>query len=83
MHLDQRHHPLLPAARGRGAGGKDAASDAAFDNSLARGLASRTAESLNGKGVRYAEVEPDSLASAADGKTQKAVTESGEENIVG
>ena len=43
--------------------------------SLARGLASRTAESLNGKGLRYTEVEPHSLASAAHGKTQKAVTE--------
>jgi len=43
--------------------------------SLARGLASRTAESLNGQGLRYTEVEPHSLASAAHGKTQKAVTE--------
>lgn len=43
--------------------------------SLARGLASRTAESLNGQGLRYIEVEPHSLTSAAHGKTQKAVTE--------
>lgn len=43
--------------------------------SLARGLASRTAESLNGKGLRYTEVEPHSLASAAHEQTQKAVTE--------
>jgi pachytene checkpoint protein 2 len=43
--------------------------------SLARGLASRTAESLNGQGLRYTEVEPHSLTSAAHGKTQKAVTE--------
>jgi pachytene checkpoint protein 2 len=43
--------------------------------SLARGLASRTAESLNGQGLRYTEVEPHALTSAAHGKTQKAVTE--------
>jgi SpoVK/Ycf46/Vps4 family AAA+-type ATPase len=43
--------------------------------SLARGLASRTAESLNGQGLRYIEIEPHSLTSAAHGKTQKAVTE--------
>lgn len=43
--------------------------------SLARGLASRTAESLNGQGLRYTEVEPHSLTSASHGKTQKAVTE--------
>jgi len=43
--------------------------------SLARGLASRTAETLNGQGLRYTEVEPHSLTSAAHGKTQKAVTE--------
>lgn len=40
--------------------------------SLARGLASRTAASLNGK-LTYIEVEPHALASAALGKSQQAV----------
>jgi pachytene checkpoint protein 2 len=45
--------------------------------SLARGLASRVAESLNlpGKQFRLLEVEPHSLTSAAMGKTQRTVTE--------
>lgn len=42
--------------------------------SLARGLASRTAEVLKGHGkFRYLEVEPHALASAALGKSQQAV----------
>ena len=42
--------------------------------SLARGLASRTAEVLQGHGrFRYLEVEPHALASAALGKSQQAV----------
>jgi SpoVK/Ycf46/Vps4 family AAA+-type ATPase len=42
--------------------------------SLARGLASRTAEALKGQGkFRYLEVEPHALASAALGKSQQAV----------
>lgn len=41
--------------------------------SLARGLASRTAASLNG-GLTYIEVDPHALASAAHGKTQQAVS---------
>jgi SpoVK/Ycf46/Vps4 family AAA+-type ATPase len=42
--------------------------------SLARGLASRTAEALRGQGkFRYLEVEPHALASAALGKSQQAV----------
>lgn len=40
--------------------------------SLARGLASRAAASLNG-GLTYIEVDPHALASAAHGKTQQAV----------
>jgi SpoVK/Ycf46/Vps4 family AAA+-type ATPase len=44
--------------------------------SLARGLASRTAESLKGIGqFLYLEVDPHSLTSAALGKSQRAVTE--------
>jgi SpoVK/Ycf46/Vps4 family AAA+-type ATPase len=44
--------------------------------SLARGLASRTAEALSGLGkFLYLEVEPHALTSAALGKSQKAVTE--------
>jgi pachytene checkpoint protein 2 len=44
--------------------------------SLARGLASRTAESLKNIGqFQYVEVEPHALASAALGKSQKAITE--------
>lgn len=44
--------------------------------SLARGLASRIASSVNGLGeFRYVEVEPHALASAALGRSQKAVTE--------
>lgn len=44
--------------------------------SLARGLASRTAESLRSIGqFLYIEVEPHALTSAALGKSQKAVTE--------
>lgn len=44
--------------------------------SLARGLASRTAEVVRGLGqFRYIEVEPHSLASASLGKSQKAVRE--------
>jgi AAA+ superfamily predicted ATPase len=41
--------------------------------SLARGLASRTAASLNGA-MTYIEVDPHALASAAHGKTQQAVS---------
>ncbi len=41
--------------------------------SLARGLASRTAASLNGT-MTYIEVDPHALASAAHGKTQQAVS---------
>ncbi len=41
--------------------------------SLARGLASRTAASLNGS-LTFIEVDPHSLASAAHGKTQQAVS---------
>jgi pachytene checkpoint protein 2 len=41
--------------------------------SLARGLASRTAASLNGA-LTYIEVDPHALASAAHGKTQQAVS---------
>lgn len=41
--------------------------------SLARGLASRTAASLNGT-ITYIEVEPHALASAALGKSQQAVS---------
>jgi pachytene checkpoint protein 2 len=40
--------------------------------SLARGLASRTAEAVNGK-FHYLEVEPHALASAALGRSQQAV----------
>ncbi len=44
--------------------------------SLARGLASRTAESVKNVGpFRYVEVDPHALASAALGKSQRAVTE--------
>lgn len=44
--------------------------------SLARGLASRIAETVNGIGAfRYLEVEPHALAGAALGRSQKAVTE--------
>ena len=44
--------------------------------SLARGLASRTAEALKGMGeFLYLEVEPHSLTSAALGKSQRAVTD--------
>lgn len=44
--------------------------------SLARGLASRIASSVQGLGAfRYLEVEPHALASAALGRSQKAVTE--------
>lgn len=42
---------------------------------LAKGLAHRTAESFSGAKFRLLEVEPHSLASAAMGKTQRAVTE--------
>jgi pachytene checkpoint protein 2 len=42
--------------------------------SLARGLASRTAASLNGA-LTYIEVDPHALASAAHGKTQQAVSQ--------
>ena len=41
--------------------------------SLARGLASRAAASLKNATVRYLEVEPHALASAALGKSQQAV----------
>jgi pachytene checkpoint protein 2 len=41
--------------------------------SLARGLASRTASSLNGA-LTYMEVDPHALASAAHGRTQQAVS---------
>ncbi len=44
--------------------------------SLAKGLASRAAEALNGP-TTYVEVEPHSLTSNALGKSQKAVTELG------
>jgi pachytene checkpoint protein 2 len=45
--------------------------------SLARGLANSTAESINlpGRQVRFLEVEPHALTSAAMGKTQRTVTE--------
>lgn len=44
--------------------------------SLARGLASRIAAAVNGLGVfHYLEIEPHGLASAALGRSQKAVTE--------
>lgn len=43
--------------------------------SLARGLAHRVATSFKGAGFRLLEVEPHSLASAAHGKTQRAVTD--------
>ena len=44
--------------------------------SLARGLATRTAESVKGLGqFIFIEVEPHALASAALGKSQKAVTD--------
>lgn len=44
--------------------------------SLARGLASRIAAAVQGAGAfRYLEVEPHALASAALGRSQKAVTE--------
>ncbi len=44
--------------------------------SLARGLAARTAETVQGLGeFHFLEVEPHTLASAALGKSQKAVTE--------
>lgn len=44
--------------------------------SLARGLASRIAESVTGLGdFRYLEVEPHALAGAALGRSQKAVTQ--------
>src|SRR6266446_368680 len=44
--------------------------------SLARGLASRIADAINGVGAfRYLEVEPHALASSALGRSQKAVTE--------
>jgi len=44
--------------------------------SLARGLASRIADAVRGLGTfRYLEVEPHALASAALGRSQKAVTE--------
>jgi len=43
--------------------------------SLARGLANRAAQSFEGGGFRLLEVEPHSLASAAHGKTQRAVTD--------
>ena len=42
---------------------------------LARGLAHRVAESFSGGRFRLLEVEPHSLASAAHGKTQRAVTD--------
>lgn len=43
--------------------------------SLARGLAHRVATSFSGGRFRLLEVEPHSLASAAHGKTQRAVTD--------
>lgn len=43
--------------------------------SLARGLASRTAQSFKGSAFRLLEVDPHSLTSSAMGKTQKAVSE--------
>ncbi|MBZ0071178.1 MAG: AAA family ATPase [Gammaproteobacteria bacterium] len=43
--------------------------------SLARGLAHRVATSFRRTGFRLLEVEPHSLASAAHGKTQRAVTD--------
>lgn len=43
--------------------------------SLARGLAHRVATSFPGGGFKLMEVEPHSLASAAHGKTQRAVTD--------
>ncbi|MBI1979904.1 MAG: AAA family ATPase [Elusimicrobia bacterium] len=41
--------------------------------SLARGLANRVAESINGADFHFIEVEPHALASAALGRSQKAV----------
>lgn len=43
--------------------------------SLAKGLAHRVAESLNGRKVRFIEVEPHSLTSSALGRSQKAVSD--------
>ena len=43
--------------------------------SLARGLATRVAESLRQKEIRLIEVDPHALTSAALGKTQRAVTD--------
>ena len=43
--------------------------------SLARGLAHRTAEALQGKPFQLLEVEPHTLSSSAMGKTQRAVSE--------
>jgi SpoVK/Ycf46/Vps4 family AAA+-type ATPase len=43
--------------------------------SLARGLADRTAQSLNSTKMRFFEVEPHSLTSSALGKTQRAVSD--------
>lgn len=43
--------------------------------SLARGLASKTAEFMASKKLAYLEVEPHSLGSSSLGKTQKAVSE--------
>lgn len=43
--------------------------------SLARGLAHRVAKSISGGTFQLLEVEPHSLASAAHGKTQRAVTD--------
>ncbi|WP_245503427.1 AAA family ATPase [Rhizobium leguminosarum] len=43
--------------------------------SLARGLAHRLSQALEGANLRLLEIEPHSLASAAHGKTQQAVTD--------
>jgi SpoVK/Ycf46/Vps4 family AAA+-type ATPase len=43
--------------------------------SLAKGLAHRIAEAFNSNAFKLVEVEPHSLASAAHGKTQRAVTD--------
>jgi len=49
--------------------------------SLARGLANHVAESLNGRGLNFIEIEPHSLASSALGKSQKTVRDLFQETI--
>lgn len=43
--------------------------------SLAKGLASRVAESFDGESFRFAEIDPHALSSGSLGKTQRAVTD--------